>query len=111
MKNSLHAVYVLALFLFVGNFQAHAQERVNQNLRGFSAINASSGVDVYLSQGSTESVEVEAEEESLKYLITEVDNNNTLVIKMDDSLGDRLPLRMGRIEEEVEVAEINYEKD
>ena len=85
MKNSLHAVYVLALFFLVGNFQAHAQDRVNQNLRGFSAINASSGVDVYLSQGSTESVEVEAEEESLKYLITEVDNNNTLVIKMDDS--------------------------
>lgn len=82
MKNFLPIVLVQLCLL--ASIQGHAQQRVNQNLTGFTSIKASSGVDVYLSQGSSESVEVEAEEESFKYIVTEV-NNNTLVIKMDDS--------------------------
>lgn len=82
MKNFLPIVLVQLCLL--ASIQGHAQQRVNQNLTGFTSIKASLGVDVYLSQGSIESVEVEAEEESFKYIVTEV-NNNTLVIKMDDS--------------------------
>lgn len=82
MKNFLSVVLVQLCLL--ASFQVQAQQRVNQNLTGFTSIKVSSGVDVYLSQGSGESVEVEAEEESFKYIITEVEGN-TLVIRMDDS--------------------------
>lgn len=84
MKNFSKFIYAFAFLWLAGNTQATAQQRVNQKVSGFTAVKASSGVDVYLSQGTSESVEVEGEEESLKYLITEVDGN-TLVIRMDDS--------------------------
>lgn len=77
--------FVLAAFCLLINFQAFAQERINQNLSGFTALKVSSGVNVYLSQGSTESVEIEAEEEAFPYIIAEVDKDHVLVLRMKNT--------------------------
>lgn len=47
----------------------------NRSLSGFSAIEVSNGVDVFLSQGSTERVVVKADENLLDHVVTEVEGN------------------------------------
>jgi hypothetical protein len=50
----------------------HNVTRSERNLGSFTGIKASSGVDVYLRQGDTEKVTVEADENLHEYIITEV---------------------------------------
>jgi hypothetical protein len=84
MKNFSKFIFAITILCLTGATQVFAQQRVNQNLSGFTSVKASSGVNVYLSQGSTESVEIGAEEEVFQYVIAEIDNN-TLVIRIDNS--------------------------
>jgi hypothetical protein len=44
----------------------------DRNISGFEGVKASSGIDVYLSQGDKESVTVEADENLHEYILTEV---------------------------------------
>jgi hypothetical protein len=85
MKNYLQFIVAFALSCLLVNLPAFAQKRENQHLSGFNGVKASSGVNVYLSKGNTESVEIEAEEEVFQYIVAEIDGNNTLVIKIDNS--------------------------
>lgn len=85
MKSLSQFSFLLATFCLLLNFQALAQERRNQNLMGFTALKASSGVNVYLSQGSSESVEIEADEEAFRYIVAEIEDGNVLVLRMENT--------------------------
>ena len=58
-------------------------QKEKRETRDFTGIRTSSGIDVYLSQGSSHSVTVEADQNLLEYIVTEVDGN-TLRIYPDD---------------------------
>lgn len=81
----MNSFFAFATLLLMVNLQAYSQQRVNQSLQGFTALKAASGVDVYLKQGDAESVEIEANEEAFKYIVAEVDSDQILVIKMDNT--------------------------
>jgi hypothetical protein len=55
----------------------------DRHLTGFSAVNVSGSFDVYITQGTTESVKVEAPSDIIKNILTEV-KNGTLVIRTKD---------------------------
>lgn len=80
-------------FLFLGNTNAQFWgERGNGNVQkqdreigSFSAIAVSSGLDVYIVQGDKESLRVEADENLMEYIITEV-KGDKLICKVDGSI-------------------------
>lgn len=69
MKALTKAIFTLLLITGVNNAFADTQDR---HLTGFTAINAGGSFDVYITQGSTESVKVEAPADVMDKLITEV---------------------------------------
>lgn len=93
MKSSAIFVRLFTLVLFLSlSLSTYAQVTGNGNIKeetrslsGFSAIHASSGVDVILDQGGTEKVVVRSDENLLDYVITEVEGN-TLVLKTKGSI-------------------------
>ncbi len=106
MKNFLQSVLAIAYLCLMVNLPVFAQKRVNQNLGGFTAIKASSGVNVYLRQGSSESVEIEAEEEAFEYIKAKIEDGNTLVIKMDN-LSKRIFKKLGPVNVYVSFIDLN----
>jgi hypothetical protein len=86
MKNAIQLSFLIIFFSLTGHFKTFAQERVNQHLSGFTSIQVSSGVDIYLTQGNSESVEIEAKEEVFRHLVAEVDKDKTLIIKLDPTM-------------------------
>jgi hypothetical protein len=83
MKTPLHLSFFLIAFALLLSLQTSAQQRVVKNVRDFTALKVMSGIDVYLSQSDTPSVRIEVDsEESLQDLVVEVDNSNTLVLRM-----------------------------
>jgi len=99
-------------FLLMGN--ANAQfwgEKGNGNVQkqdreigSFSAISASSGLDVYVIQGDKESVTVETDENLLKLIVTEV-RGNELVLKTKETI--RNATKMNVFVTLVEITEID----
>lgn len=65
-----------------GNGIVKTQDR---NILPFSEIKASGILNVFLSQGSTESITIEADENLLDYIVTS-NNGNVLVIKTKDDV-------------------------
>jgi len=72
------AITILSIS-FAGNAQFRTTVRGNGNVvtkerktESFTGVKASSGIDVYLTQGNTESMSVEADENLHEYIITEV---------------------------------------
>jgi hypothetical protein len=70
-----------AVILFAVTGYAFAKNSVrpstvteDRNLSGFKAVSVSGSFDVYIVQGSTESVKVDAPDDVLKYVVTEVKN-------------------------------------
>jgi Putative auto-transporter adhesin, head GIN domain len=63
---------VLALWLL--SVPLWAQQKEPRQVGGFEAIDVQSGIDVYLRQGNTESVEVEAQGVKMKDIVVEVAN-------------------------------------
>ncbi len=57
-------------------------EEESRDVSGFSGVHASTGIDVFISQGSGFDVKVEADENLLEVILTEL-NGNMLVIKTD----------------------------
>jgi hypothetical protein len=83
MKTPLHLSFFLIAFALLLSLQATAQQRVTKNVRDFTALKVMSGIDVYLSQSNEPSVRIEVDsEETLQELVVEVDNSNTLVLRM-----------------------------
>lgn len=74
--------FVAAVLLTVaGNTFAKTYfETEDRHLTGFNAVNVSGSFDVYITQGTTESVKVEAPADIIKNIVTEV-KNGTLVIR------------------------------
>ena len=59
----------------------HVEEE-SRDVSGFSGVHASTGIDVFISEGSGFDVKVEADENLLEVILTEL-NGNMLVIKTD----------------------------
>jgi hypothetical protein len=86
MKN-----YLILLTAFIMQFSilacsnVFAQEVQNRNVRNFEGIQAGGGVNVYIKQGETESVRVEADKKYISEVVTEV-RNGVLHIKDGDGI-------------------------
>ena len=78
---------MLAALAVLLSVPSYAQKSIPRNIGNFSALKVSSGIDVYLTQGNAPAMEIETDEETLKRLIVEVDNNNTLVLRMENPKG------------------------
>jgi hypothetical protein len=59
----------------------HVEEE-SRDVSGFSGVHASTGIDVFISEGNSYDVKVEADENLLEVILTEL-NGNMLVIKTD----------------------------
>jgi hypothetical protein len=77
--------FVAAVLLTVaGNTFAKTHfETEDRHLTGFNAVNVAGSFDVYITQGTTESVKVEAPADVIKNIVTEV-KNGALVIRTKD---------------------------
>jgi hypothetical protein len=84
MKLRFTLLFTTFLATSLLTINAEAQKREKRNLTGFNAIQAGGSVNVYLTQGNTESVEVEASEDVSEYLITEV-KNGTLELRTENN--------------------------
>lgn len=77
----------LTLMLCVGmtaNLSANSNQKENRNLKGFESVQVSSGIDLYLTMDDNEKVVVEADEDVIDKIITEV-KSGTLHIYMKKS--------------------------
>jgi hypothetical protein len=74
--NQLFSMAFISLSLFIGTAADAALKsdgRQNRSVAEFHGISVSSGIDLYLTQKNVQEVRVEAEEEDLENLITEVE--------------------------------------
>jgi hypothetical protein len=90
LKSILH-IGTLAIIMFAfleyscsGGREYGPVEKESREVSGFDVIHVSSGIKVYLTMGSAEVVEVEAEKELLEHLVTEV-RGGMLKIYFDQS--------------------------
>ncbi len=90
MKKSAFLLIIIALLVnsciidgwnngISGN--GHVEEE-SRDVSGFTGVHASTGIDVFISEGSDFDVKVEADENLLEVILTEL-NGNMLVIKTD----------------------------
>ena len=73
------------LFLMLTSYIAKAQETKNFTTKNFNSIGVSSGIDLYLTQGSSESVSIKSDSETLKDIVVEQSGNN-VTIKFKDGI-------------------------
>ncbi len=77
---------VAALFIFIGGSSvAQAQNSKNVAVKNFNAITVSSGIDLYLTQGGTESLTIKASDDLLKNVIVE-QSGTSLTIKYKEGI-------------------------
>ncbi|QPH38818.1 head GIN domain-containing protein [Pedobacter endophyticus] len=79
----LFAKSSLFLLLSTCGFIANAQDTKNFPIKNFNSIGVSSGIDLYLTQGGSESVSITSDEETLKNIVVE-QNGNNINIKFKD---------------------------
>jgi len=72
MKSLTTTLFAAMLVLGISN--AFAQKTEDRHLSGFNAISVGGSYDVYVTQGSTESVKVVAPEDEMEHIVTEVQN-------------------------------------
>lgn len=78
----LKAIFLIAMIaISVPVLAGNSDKTENRNLSGFSAIDVSTGIDLYISMGSSEAVKVVADDDIIEDLKTEVENG-TLRIYM-----------------------------
>jgi hypothetical protein len=76
---------VIVLLLVIICLPAIAQKRINKEFSDFTSIKVGGGVDLYLTQGNVESIEIEVQKEStLENLVVEKEGK-TLVIRLENS--------------------------
>ncbi|NCD70540.1 head GIN domain-containing protein [Mucilaginibacter agri] len=85
MKALTKAIFAFLLVASVENAFADTQDR---HLTGFNAINAGGSFDVYITQGNTESVKVEAPADVMDKLITEVNGGVLKIYTKSGSWGN-----------------------
>lgn len=84
MNNLFKTSALLALFL-VSAYNANAQESKNVSIKNVSSVTVSSGIDLYLTQGNSESLDIKSSEDLLKNVVVE-QNGGNLTIKVKDGL-------------------------
>ncbi len=86
MKKYLIITAIVCVLLFIGLSAIFAQVKETRNVAGFSKIEISSGIDLYIEQGNQVSMQAEARsQEILDNMITEV-QDNTLKIYQKKNL-------------------------
>ncbi|WP_316808364.1 head GIN domain-containing protein [Pedobacter agri] len=73
------------LLIIVSSYMAKAQESKNYPAKNFNSIGVSSGIDLYLTQGSSEAVTIKSDSETLKDIIVE-QNGSNINIKFRDGI-------------------------
>ncbi len=81
MKNFTRILFSLLILTGVKSAFGATEDR---HITGFNAISVSGSFDVYLTQGATESVKVEAPENMMSHIITEVVGGELKVYNRDD---------------------------
>lgn len=71
------------LFMVVTSYMSKAQETKNYSVKNFNSIGVSSGIDLYLTQGNSESVSIKSDAETLKDVVVE-QNGENINIKFKD---------------------------
>jgi len=84
MKNFLKTAATL-LFIVAGSYVADAQESKNVSVKNFSSVTVSSGIDLYLTQGNSESLTLKASSDLLENVVVEQKGSN-LTIKMKEGI-------------------------
>lgn len=82
MKN-LTKTFAILLTIIFGTLDSDGQSRESRNLSNFSAISVTSGIDLYINQGKTESVSVSADKDKMDKIVTEV-KDGTLNIYVEN---------------------------
>lgn len=86
MKTRTIFASILVLLLATLSINSYAAVKQDRNLASFSKISVGSAFNVYLTQGSAQSVSVEIDEEYINDVVTTVANNK-LTIKLKDGIG------------------------
>jgi len=73
------------LFIIVTSYMAKAQEAKNFQVKNFNSTGVSSGIDLYLTQGNSETVTIKSDSETLKDIIVE-QNGGNVNIKFKDGI-------------------------
>lgn len=82
----MNLIFKLSTLLFVvTGLSANAQQTKNVSVKNFNAISVSSGIDLYLTQGNTETVNIKSDNETLENVVVE-QNDGTLTIKFKDGV-------------------------
>lgn len=123
MKNHISFLSIILLFSFVslsfscsnGSYRYKSDIKTTTDYRvvdvePFSGISLNIGADVYLSQGETHSVRIEAEEDVKNKIIAEV-KDEVLIIKCDKSLHSSKDINIYITMKELKIIEINGSGD
>lgn len=82
----MNLIFKLSTLLFVvTGLSANAQQTKNVSVKNFNAISVSSGIDLYLTQGNTETLNIKSDNETLENVVVE-QNDGTLTIKFKDGV-------------------------
>ena len=123
MKNYISFLSLILLFSFVSlsfscsngsyRFKSKIETTTDYrviNIEPFSGISLNIGADVFLSQGETHDIRIEAEEDVKNKIITEV-KDNVLIIKCDKSLHCSKNINIYITMKELKLLEINGSGD
>jgi hypothetical protein len=83
-QSQFKTLYLLILVLFYV-LPAHSQQTKNIALKNFQGVSVASGIDLYLSQGTTESVKIVAHPDLINDVIVEK-NGNSLAIRYKNNI-------------------------
>ncbi|WP_443945926.1 head GIN domain-containing protein [Pedobacter sp. AW1-32] len=81
MKKTFHAI--ILLMLTIGVLSVSAQSSKNFTVKSFNTISVSSGIDLYLTQGSSESVNIKTDAETMASVVVEQEGQS-IRIKFKD---------------------------
>ena len=85
MKSINKLILAVVLFAGAGLTHAKASEIVDRHLSGFNSVSVAGSFDVFIVQGSSESVKVEAPSDVMDHIITEVNGNELKIYNKRDN--------------------------
>ena len=122
MKNHISFLSLILLFGFVslsfscsqGNYKYKSEMKTTDlkiiDVEPFSGISLNIHANVYLSQGETHNIRIEADEDVKNKIITEVEDN-VLIIKCDKSLHSSSDIKIYITMKELKLIEVNGSGD
>ena len=84
MKNFLKTSSTL-LFIVVSSYITMAQDTKTVEIKNINSVTVSSGIDLYLTQGNSESLNIKASADLLKNVVVELNGGN-VTIKMKEGI-------------------------